>query len=352
MKAASSRPLTRTEKLRSQRSSQLNQKLNQVEHRATTVPRVAPVLTRGVVSGGPSIAETMNNTNRRQYYISLPATHTEVQMPSVPRIRFGWRLLSATMAVACVASLYFLSYDARFRVNSLILNGSRRIQSTDMAIAAKIYGLSIVEVKPEEMQKDILYAFPELDEVKINIEFPAQIVITIREPQPVLIWKTEKQNYWINIDGEFIPTRGEVSNLPSIQSKGKPPLLPTPRPLEVEMQGTPKPTATGTTPDPKVRLTPPPPNRLDAQMLEGLLTLSKLVPKGTVLTYTDENGIVWDDARGWKVYFGRDLRDVELRYTVYKSIADQLPGMSDPANGKKIKPTLISVESLNLPYYR
>jgi len=53
----------------------------------------------------------------------------------------------------------------------------------------------------------------------------------------------------------------------------------------------------------------------------------------------------WIDPRGWKVYFGIDLSDLQVKEAEYQVIVDHLTQQG-------ITPVMISVEFPHAPYYR
>ena len=61
--------------------------------------------------------------------------------------------------------------------------------------------------------------------------------------------------------------------------------------------------------------------------------------------YTAGHGLGWKDPRGWEVYFGMNLKDMEMKLRVYKTLVKRL-------GKEKIQPQLISVEYVHAPYYR
>jgi cell division protein FtsQ len=79
--------------------------------------------------------------------------------------------------------------------------------------------------------------------------------------------------------------------------------------------------------------------------LNTALRLAAYFPGGMALAYSDKHGIGWQDAGGWEVYIGKDLKDFNQKYALYQSISQQLAGQS-------ITPAIISVEFLDAPYYR
>jgi hypothetical protein len=63
------------------------------------------------------------------------------------------------------------------------------------------------------------------------------------------------------------------------------------------------------------------------------------------LIYSHEHGLGWKDGRGWEVYFGTDIQDIDMKLQVYKAILKEI-------KKKDVRPIFISVEFVHAPYYR
>jgi len=63
------------------------------------------------------------------------------------------------------------------------------------------------------------------------------------------------------------------------------------------------------------------------------------------MVYDTTYGLGWQDAHGWQVYFGQNTDDIPMKLKVYQAIVDTL-------TNKGIRPTLISVEYLDAPFYK
>jgi hypothetical protein len=83
---------------------------------------------------------------------------------------------------------------------------------------------------------------------------------------------------------------------------------------------------------------------LTREMVKAVLLMAQNAPPEALLVYTAEHGLVWQDKRGWSVYFGAP-GDIEMKLKVYRSILDHL-------KSQDTRPEMISVEFLSAPYYR
>ena len=85
--------------------------------------------------------------------------------------------------------------------------------------------------------------------------------------------------------------------------------------------------------------------QMDLDIMASALLLSEQLPKNTNLVYSESEGLGWHDSRGWDVYFGKTLDDLEMKISMYQAIIDQL-------EQKGITPSYVNLEYLSAPYYR
>ena len=85
--------------------------------------------------------------------------------------------------------------------------------------------------------------------------------------------------------------------------------------------------------------------QMDPTVMAAILKLSTMMPEGTVLAYSDLDGLGWVDAKGWAVYIGLSMSHIDQQMMVYKAVVDELS-----KNG--ITPSMVSVEHVNAPFYR
>jgi hypothetical protein len=83
---------------------------------------------------------------------------------------------------------------------------------------------------------------------------------------------------------------------------------------------------------------------LSTNFISAIILLNKYVPDRAELVYDEVRGLMWEDDRGWDVYFG-DSSNIKLKIDVYKSIFNYL-------KNEELKPEIISVEYPHNPYYR
>jgi hypothetical protein len=80
-------------------------------------------------------------------------------------------------------------------------------------------------------------------------------------------------------------------------------------------------------------------------MVDMLKNLAGQVPPGEFILYDARMGFGWNDPRGWRVYFGGSVDDIQLKMNVYAAMVKSL-------TDRGIHPALINVTYPSAPYYR
>lgn len=266
--------------------------------------------------------------NRRfDIAMSAPVTRTSpVQKRAaltIPKVTFGPRWVSAALMMICVLGLYVITSDSYFVVSSANILGNNRVSAEEISSAMGAMGKPAALLSPAEIEYNILTAFPDIATAHIEINLPADVVVTVTERQPVAAWQQDGQTVWVDAQGYAFPPRGLVEGLVTVSAVGAPIA-----PID---------------PDAGQRLGVRP--FLSAEMAAALLVLSPRVPQGSTLVYDPRYGLGWADPRGWQVYFGHAHGDVNTKTQIYQNMVDYL-------SNQGITPKLISVEYPDAPFYR
>ncbi len=246
----------------------------------------------------------------------------QIQAPSIPRPSFGPRWISFLVLLACAAGLYALLAADIFLVRQVQVQGNGRISSQEITgLIAGIGGPSAL-LNPLQIEYNVLTAYPDIETVSISVDLPAQVTITVVERQPVIAWQQNNQLVWVDAKGFAFPPRGIVDGLVNVSAEGVPP-APT---LDVTQ-------TIGARPF------------LTKELAQSISTLAPYVPQGATLIYDPTYGLGWSDPRGWQAFFGQTNGQVTLKLQVYQSMVETL-------NKRGIRPSLISVEYPDAPFYR
>ncbi len=225
--------------------------------------------------------------------------------------------------ILCAVGLYYLFSMDPFIVRNASILGNSRVSVEEIGGALGIANQPAVLLSPAQIEHNLLEAFPEIATAEVEVNLPAQVVVTVSERQPVVAWQQAGQITWVDTQGYAFPPRGEAPGLVTVNSAVTPP---TPTNLDLVQ-------TIGAQPF------------LTSDLSTAIVTLAPFLPEGATLIYDQAYGLGWSDPRGWKVYFGQSNGNAALKYQVYQSMLDYL-------SKQEVQPTLISVEYPNAPYYR
>jgi hypothetical protein len=318
---------TRAEQIRRERDSRPRRRSSKPSRRSQIGANgsLPPILVRGGRAAPASRSRRKGKSTRRRYDIALNNQGAEMRLPSIPTIRFGWRLLSGLLVVVLGFIVYMLWYSPIFTVSDLEVSGLVRLTDGEINSIADVLGKSIVQISPANLEQDLYAAFPELVNVSVKTEIPNKVAVNLVERKPVLTWLEDGQTFWVDADGVVFKPREESG--PGVTVHGSELLsaaVPESEDIEVEEQS--KPT-------------------IPVELVNAILIFSKEAPENTPLVYDKEHGLGWQDPRGWQVYFGNIEDQIEMKLRVYEKTWRRLKKAG-------IQPALISVEHVHAPIYR
>ena len=333
--------ITRAEAIRLRKEEEQKQR-EKLVHRNVSKPRQAPApktparpkTVSPAANHGAAQASTSRWQRRYDIAMSTPrgnaktgrAVHTSkapVITFSMPHISYGPRWLSFFIALFCFLDLYLMLNMDPFIVHNAEISGNNRITTQQIQEVLRVANEPAATLNPEQIQVNILAAFPDISDAQVEVNLPNSVVISVEERTPVAAWQQDGQVVWVDAMGYAFPPRGKVDKLPTISAAGAPPA-----PAEI---------------DPSQLIGARP--FLPADLSKAIETLSPSLPQGAALVFDPQYGLGWNDPKGWKVYFGHSNGDNLLKLQVYKTVLEDL-------SKKNIQPILISVEYPNAPFYR
>ncbi len=284
-----------------------------------------PVTSR-TVSSTMTAPKPRQAAPRRRFNIAFgfPEIHLhrpQIKMPRL-RLRGNWRFASFWIAMILGVAIYLAMTLPYFHVPNITLLGGGRLSREEIEAALGVNGQSIFMVQPEEMETRLRMNYPELASVDVNVYLPNHVYVTVTERQPVILWQQGGGFTWIDSSGVAFRPRGSASNLIPVTGLTTPP------------------TGLVSNEDP---LSPMP--YMSKELVDAILILAPNVPAGSTMFFDASNGLGWEDARGWKAYFGTTAHDMPLKVRVYQSLVDSLM-----SRGKS--PEFISVIYPDAPFYR
>jgi cell division septal protein FtsQ len=262
---------------------------------------------------------------KRRYDVALGTQGVEMRLPSLPKIAIGWRLVSGLLVAVLVFILYTLWNFPALKVSAAEVEGLQNLKPEDINAIAAVSGKPVFLIRPGEIREELKAAFPELADVNVEVKIPAQVLVSVEERIPVLTWRQEGQNFWVDAEGVAFPERN-----------AKPPTI------VVEAEGQlPAPAEAAEGEKVEVRAYP----IVSAGLVSAVVAMAEQAPKDTPLVFSAARGLGWKDPRGWQVYFGNDTQDMEAKLNLYQAIVKSL-------KKDDVKPAMVSVEYIYAPYYR
>ena len=295
--------------------------------RAQKAAKPVPVITRAGRVVMPTRPMASSRT-RRRYDVSLGSPGAEMQLPTLPTLRWSWRMVSGLLTLVLLGVLYALWNMPAFRVDVAEISGLQRIHPQDVNLVLGLANTPVFVLQSEMMQKNLLDAFPEFSSATVQVGWPNRVVVTVTERVPVLAWTAGGQSVWVDPQGMSFPVRGEGDGLSLVV---------------VEAQGPPPAPAGVTDLPPEASAWSRP--FMNVDLVSAVLLLRGFAPEGVTLLYDSAHGLGWRDPQGWQVYFGPTGTDMGQRLQVYQALVTRL-------NNEQIYPALISVEYLHAPFYR
>jgi cell division protein FtsQ len=259
----------------------------------------------------------------------------------MPVFKFNWQWVSGILAVILLIIVLMMTNMTAFVINAVDVSGLQRLTADDLSPIVQVNAGSAFTLDRVELTRAIAIAFPELQDIHVKVKLPATVMITVTERQPVMSWATTESSLWVDSEGVVFTPRGEASGLLNISSADPLPLttaVTSPKSaldyvaMVIDRQENPL------TPESVILY-------MNPSVMKAAMDLSTQMPQGATLVYDSVSGMGWQDSRGWNVFFGTSLEDMQAKNIAYQAIVDRLTAMG-------ITPTTISVEYADAPYYR
>jgi hypothetical protein len=292
--------------------------LGKVRTRADRVRKRRARLTREIepASRERRIKPRRKRQPRRRYDFALSTgIGVEAQLPAVPTVRVGSRLLTTILLIATLIGLVNALSSSFFQVGEAEILNNQLLSDIQVRSLAEIEGSSIFLINPKDVIRK-LTKYSEIHGARVSLRWPNQVQIEIEERQPVVEWHDAGRVWWISADGVAYIKHGERSDLVRVEAD-----------------------------DPVLNVSR---ESLDPVISPGILQAAALLHAQLQdvesLGFDKVHGLNFTDPRGWKVFFGTD-GDIVLKIRIYQEIAQLLLD-------RRIESAVISVENQTAPYYR
>jgi cell division septal protein FtsQ len=297
------------------------------------------------------LQEPTKNKVRRMVYYSLGSTGVEIKLPALPILHPSWRMLSGLMTALLTAAISILIFAPQFKISSVEVTGLQRLDPAKISPILAMNNQPIIDLNPAGVGSQIQAGFPELQSVRVYANLPSNVVIHIEERQPVMVWQAGDQTLWVDAEGYILPVYGEVGPLLTVQANVTPALAnPTIEPeikkhsVSMGVQFAEKSGVDSSAPV-KSPAQAAELSKIDPDLLRAAFELNSMLPAGSTLVFNDRRGLGWIDGQGVNVFVGLKYVDMRIKINEYEEIAKQLTKQG-------IKPRMISVENLDVPFYR
>jgi cell division septal protein FtsQ len=315
------RELSRSESARQRRTQRAVKELQQTGQRA-----VKPIqtVTKRVVATPMPKPTFVQVQKKRRFSIALGLPDIHLRRPNTGKQNPSgrWRAASLGIVVVIGLAIYLALSLPYFNIPSITVLGNNRLTREEITAATGVIGQSIFTVQPEDITTQLRLNYPELLLVEANVYLPNHVYVTVVEREPVILWQQNGAYTWVDATGVAFRPHGVVHGLVPVTGLTNPP------------QGTPPVDAP---------LSPPP--YMQKELADAIVLLAPSVPADTTMIYDGTYGLGWEDARGWKVFFGAGAHDMALKVRVYQSLAQSL-------TEKNLSPVFINVAYPDAPYYR
>ena len=200
-----------------------------------------------------------------------------------------------------------------FQVDGIQIQGLEHFTESEIAQAINLNGSSVFFINPELVKEDLRLTYPALSDITVKISWPAGVLITLEERNPILAWNWDGHVRWVDENGVAFEPHHQGVDLIQVNSAMLPPTIE---------------------------------NRfVDPIIVDTVAMLASYIPEEVELIFDTDHGLGWQDTRGWVVYFGFNNDDAHQKMKIYQALVEYLAG-------KRISPRVINVEHVDSPYFR
>jgi cell division septal protein FtsQ len=248
---------------------------------------------------------------RRQGRFSLPGAHR----------KFNWRFVSAGLVIGLIALGVFIFTSPMFVVTQVEVGGAQYVPADEIFTSSGIAGTHILQIDPKEVARHV-EKLPSLSSAQVVLQWPARVIIVVREREPALVWEQGGERYWVDVNGYLMVLRKDLPGLVRVVDEG-----------EAIPFNCPGPACSDTD---KVTV--------DPAVVLGAQQLKTLRSNIDMLYYDPVHGLSYQDGRGWRGYFGTGT-NMDIKLVIYEALVANL-------QQRGITPLYIDVSNPDAPFYR
>jgi cell division septal protein FtsQ len=147
----------------------------------------------------------------RQWLPALNWQMLRIQLPGFSGFRAS-KLMSLLLLLAVFGAFYTLQEDESFFVyeENVRFVGSTYLTQDELYTYFDMESWSVLWIDPELIGEQ-LKAHPYVASAAVEVRWPAQVTVLVREVEPVALWSTAQGNYWLLQDGRALAVREDRS---------------------------------------------------------------------------------------------------------------------------------------------
>lgn len=237
------------------------------------------------------------------------------------RRQFSWRAMSALLTLALLGAGAFVFSSELFVVRSAEVGGVRYVPVAEVFTQSGIAGRHILTIDPRDVES-LLETSPSLDDAEVVIQWPARVIIRVREREPALIWQQGENRYWVDLNGHLMIERRDLPTLLRVINEGEAIPFQCPGPNCAQQDAI----------------------TINPEVVQGAQHLKTLRSNIDVLYYDPVRGLSYQDGRGWRAYFGVGPT-MDTKLIVYETLVASL-------ETRGLRPLYIDVSNPDAPFYR
>jgi len=252
----------------------------------------------------------------RRYDISVPLAPLGAGLAPLAGQRLrgshwsGAKIVSVLLLGMLAAALYQLSNSYAFFVYGAKIQGNHSLSAEEIYDASAVHQQSIFWLPPREIAKRI-QEHPYVKQAVVHCRLPNRVTIEVTERLPRISWWSPQGERWVDDDAVTLPPGGTQ----------RPPLL------LMDDEGL----ATNADGD------------LHADIADGMLLVSSLMPEVTQFRYDRTWGLFFQSPHGWHVALGRAERMQDKVHVLNR--------MQEHILARGRHPQLVDLRFPDTPYY-
>src|SRR5689334_10199492 len=137
--------------------------------------------------------------------------------------RFRWRYVSLFLLIVAAAVGIFIISSKMFVVTRAEIgweSGPHNVPIEEIYAESGTAGQHILTVDPFQVQQKLELS-PSIESAQVMLNWPAVVIIRVREREPALVWEQQGKRYWVDLNGHLMVERRVMDTLLHIVNEGE-----------------------------------------------------------------------------------------------------------------------------------